>query len=774
MKDYKIIIVPNNLKNKVIKEKENSENIKVLTFLDVKNYLYEEYSKDALYFLVTTCHLEIPVARMYINNMKYLKDEDYSDKKLEKLKIYYNILKEYKKITFNKYGSLFFKNKNIEIYGFDTFSKLELSYIDKLKSLGNVTIKNETVNLDKEIIVNEFFDIKDEVEYAAYLIAKEIESKTPVNKIYLSGIDDSSLPLVKRIFKYYNIPLPELESVNLYSTFIGKEFITLLKEKDKEEIVDILKEKYKRTAEEIKLVNSCIDILNDYSWYNGNICELYDFILDDVKNKSVSLEEKKVTINITDITNNKFNDDEFVYIIGANQGNFPKVNKDEEYISDKLSNKTLMDDSVTRNKLAKQALKQSLVKIKNLYISYRLKSDTSEFYPSAIFEELNVKINKPTINLEESYSSSYNKLKMASLLDDLKNYNKKSDELMLLTSNYDYSNYLSYSHKFNNINNFNYEPILSYTSINNYFECAFKYYLSNVLKIDEFSESFSQKVGNIYHFILRYHEESKESLKKTLEKQLEEANFTPKELVLWKPLEEYLFKFIDVLKEQKLFTDFKDEEHEKKYEFIVPNTNITIKGFIDKIISFNKDGITYNALIDYKTGNPDISIKNLKYGLGMQLPFYLYLLLNSDNKNKVVGFYLQKLMSYNLHVKSGVSLEESKKESLKLEGYTTNDEDILKHLDRSYENSELIKNLKVTKNGFYRFAKIVSDNEILEINKQVENNIKEAYTNITNGNFIINPKVIKDENISCKFCPFSDVCFKNSNDTLYLGGEEDE
>ena len=433
-----------------------------------------------------------------------------------------------------------------------------------------------------------------------------------------------------------------------------------------------------------------------------------------------------------------------------------------------------MDDSVTRNKLAKEALKQSLVKIKNLYISYRLKSDTSEFYPSAIFEELNVKINKPTINLEESYSSSYNKLKMASLLDDLKNYNKKSNELMLLTSNYDYSNYLSYSHKFSNINNFNYEPILSYTSINNYFECAFKYYLSNVLKIDEFSESFSQKVGNIYHFILRYHEESKESLKNTLQKQLEEANFTPKELVLWKPLEEYLFNFIDVLKEQKLFTDFKDEEHEKKYEFIVPNTNITIKGFIDKIISFNKDGITYNALIDYKTGNPDISIKNLKYGLGMQLPFYLYLLLNSDNKNKVVGFYLQKLMAYNLHVKPGESLEESKKESLKLEGYTTNDEDILKHLDRSYENSELIKNLKVTKNGFYRFAKIVSDNEILEINKQVENNIKEAYTNITKGNFTINPKVIKDENVSCKFCPFSDVCFKNSNDIIYLGGEEDE
>ena len=210
------------------------------------------------------------------------------------------------------------------------------------------------------------------------------------------------------------------------------------------------------------------------------------------------------------------------------------------------------------------------------------------------------------------------------------------------------------------------------------------------------------KIVGIEHFYM-YNNFSEDDYKSVLNSYINEGIVT---LIEWPKKQGQIEAYHDCIKRFSLETKwlgFIDLD-----EFIVPNTNITIKGFIDKIISFNKDGITYNALIDYKTGNPDISIKNLKYGLGMQLPFYLYLLLNSDDKNKVVGFYLQKLMAYNLHVKPGESLEESKKASLKLEGYTTNDEDILKHLDRSYENSELIKNLKVTKNGFYRFAKIVT------------------------------------------------------------------
>ena len=40
---------------------------------------------------------------------------------------------------------------------------------------------------------------------------------------------------------------------------------------------------------------------------------------------------------------------------------------------------------------------------------------------------------------------------------------------------------------------------LSYTSLKTYFECGFKFYLSRILKIDEFEETLSTKLGTIMH-----------------------------------------------------------------------------------------------------------------------------------------------------------------------------------------------------------------------------------------------------------------------------------
>ena len=46
------------------------------------------------------------------------------------------------------------------------------------------------------------------------------------------------------------------------------------------------------------------------------------------------------------------------------------------------------------------------------------------------------------------------------------------------------------------------ELILSYSSIDDYALCPFKYYLKYVLKLDQFEESFSQKLGTLYHAVL--------------------------------------------------------------------------------------------------------------------------------------------------------------------------------------------------------------------------------------------------------------------------------
>ena len=81
-----------------------------------------------------------------------------------------------------------------------------------------------------------------------------------------------------------------------------------------------------------------------------------------------------------------------------------------------------------------------------------------------------------------------------------------------------------------------------------------------------------------------------------------------------------------------------------------------------------------------------------------------------------------------------------------------------------YENSNFIKSMKVTSNGFASYSKVLSDNEINNLIDVVDKKIDFARDNILDGNFDVNPKQIGDEEVGCKYCKFRDLCFKTNND----------
>ena len=240
----------------------------------------------------------------------------------------------------------------------------------------------------------------------------------------------------------------------------------------------------------------------------------------------ISIDAKKAVISFdSSILHTWFSEDDYVYILGANQGSLPPIVKDESYITDDCCKETYKEDSVCTNKMNREGTKQSLLRIPNLYISYTLSNDNGVCYPSALLQELPVQIVKPTWDWKHNYGGDYNKIKMASQLDQLRNYNEYTPSLTLLTSTYDVHDYLSYHHEFTPVANFHYHPVLSYTSLSSYMECAFKYYLTYILKLNEFEESFSQKVGNIYHYILSLWTKPKEELEAILQEQVKEASF---------------------------------------------------------------------------------------------------------------------------------------------------------------------------------------------------------------------------------------------------------
>ena len=212
---------------------------------------------------------------------------------------------------------------------------------------------------------------------------------------------------------------------------------------------------------------------------------------------------------------------------------------------------------------------------------------------------------------------------------------------------------------------------------------------------------------------------------------------------------------------------------EKVYVNKDKNIKVTFMGIIDKVLYKEEDDITYLAVIDYKTGNTNIKLDNMEYGIGMQLPIYLYLTSNMKFKNiEVVGFYLQKLLSTNLdNTKDYITAREN---NLKLEGYSINNPSILSKFDKTYNDSKLIKSMKTSKNGFYSYSKVLDKEEIDNSITSTDEMIDKVIDNILEADFSINPKVIDGENVSCKFCEYRDICFRRENDIVYINRNEEE
>jgi len=240
---------------------------------------------------------------------------------------------------------------------------------------------------------------------------------------------------------------------------------------------------------------------------------------------------------------------------------------------------------------------------------------------------------------------------------------------------------------------------------------------------------------------------------------LGDREFTNKERFFLEKYKVCIGELLQQVMLEKEYSSFDNAMYEKKIEIDYGN-NVKFVGIIDKILFKEENDKTYVALIDYKTGHDDISLKYLKYGLNIQLPIYLYLSNYLNFRNVLYsGFYLQKFNITN--------------SDYRLVGYSNSDKDILSVIDNNYDNSKIIKSMKTNKDGsFSSHTKVLSNDEISEIKDITKDKINEVIDNIKNNRFDINPKVNGTNNIGCDYCKFRDICFVKKKDKIEIVEEE--
>ena len=759
----KILIINDYAKNTLLKKINKLLNIKIITLSELKkNYIYDYDYKSVLY--VSNKYNCIPsIARKYIENTYYINNE-YKSRKIELLTKIKNDLEENNLLIKNNLYRKFLNNKDIVLYNLKYVDKYYLNIIEELSSTNNIITYNE----EKETSVKKIYrcnNSEKEISFVCSKICELIKSGIDINNIKLTNVKSDYTYIIRKTFKLFNIPINIKSDESIKSTMIVKKFKELYNE-NISEVMDKISELITNNYEK-DIYKSILNVVNKYS--DSNYMDVKEILFDDIDNIKIKRDELKNAVNIIDFKSDLISDNDYVFLINFNEGIIPINHKDEDYLNDIEKNNLGIDTSFTLNEKETNEVIETIKTTNNLILTYSEYNQNNKIYVSSAYSSDILEEEK--VNLNFNNSNNYNKLRLLSEKDDNNKYGTLSSDLLTLSTHYKDEPYLTYNNKYKKISNnklknyLNKGLTLSYSSMNTFYQCSFRYYLDNILRVNKYEERFDAVLGSIFHEILSecFINDDYDVIL-NYEKLISESTypFNKSEKFFLENLKNELLLIIDTIKEQLKYTSLKQSMYEKEIKIdISSDVKVTFKGFVDKILYDEFNGEKIVVIIDYKTGNPLLNINNSIYGLDMQLPVYIYLIKNEIKNVRIGGFYLQKILS-------NVSNIQKRKESLKLQGYSNEDIDILEKVDSSYENSCVIKSLRTTQNGFYSYSKIINDEQIDTLYNIVESKVKEARDKILNTEFDINPKEMDDKNIGCKFCKYKDICYMTSSDIVKL------
>ena len=766
LKDNSILLVPYNIKDKILEYIDLNnilKPIKIITFNDLKNGLLYTYENQAIYEVMKRYNVNYGVAKNYISDTYYVDDSD--NFKMNHLRDVKSFLDENNFLIYDKLFRDLLKTKDVfYVYGFDYINKFNSYLLDIVKEYTEVIIIPKE-KFDYKHNVYEFKTMDDEVSYVAEEISKLIDNGVPLNKIFIANYSDEYYFTFKRIFNSFNIPYFIKNETSIYTTSVGKYLIDNL-ENDKNLLLYKLRKKF---GNDNVVVSKISNLINKYYWCD-NLLEAKEIFIEELKNTKIPTNHRKEEIQTINLIDNVFGDDEYVFLIGFNLGVVPKLKRDEDYISDDIK-PNVLENTSEYNNIRKQLYSDILKNIKNITITYKMASPFSSYYPSFLIDgDYLVKVK--SIYTISEYSDELNKLNFAKRIDSLIKFNENSDELSILNNNYDI-NYSTYDNSFDGVDNslllntIDDKLNFSYSNISTYNQCPFKFYLSNILKVNKFETTSEQFIGSLFHHVLEicldHPEIDIDSVYNEYVEKEDGIVFNNRDKFFINILRKEIHFVIDALRKQYEHSSHTETWHEKRVE-IERNERIKtkVKGFVDKLLVLDNSVI----IVDYKTNNTEVNPDLFEFGLSLQLPIYLYLLKELDSNIEVAGMYMQHILDLKSEFDPTKDAIEEKKKRLKLSGITINDIDLIKGFDDSYEKSEVIQGLRIVqKTGEFSKSKKIMDRDTRdELLVLVESIINNTIDSVCDGKFDISPIKIAKVADGCDFCEYKDICYRKYKD----------
>jgi len=517
----------------------------------------------------------------------------------------------------------------------------------------------------------------------------------------------------------------------------------------------------KQSDEFIRVWNSFVDILKSADTILGEIKvngykKLFSFVANLFMNAAENLElgfipKTNNLVQIGNISRSRYLDKKILFILGANDGNFPKSAKDKGFIGD--SEREVLDK--INAPIGYGSYFRTLLNSFNVYslltmptdvlsISYSTQGGSGdELRPSPAV----LKLKKLFPNLETIHFNSF-------VFEDDENH---FDESVIIDNKIN-KKLLKIGDCFKT----------SFSSLEIYTKCPYEYFLSKEINLQEFRtiDVDSLKAGSFFHYLLE----------KTV-KQASNSDIKTVGRDKWRELVSSAFEEYKTLNENDEFRfaiensqrnnvlieriiDFAETEGIKLSEYaektdftpileeldfgmdehsILPGAifkcngfDTIIRGTIDRIDMRIVDGKEQLAIVDYKSGDKDVKDKSIENGVLLQLLIYQKAIkegMNGELAKLIVKDASVASLSFYLFGKSAVS-DTSKK-----------------HIFAEVVNEEL-----GNVNGFSQKPNVKN---FSQLQSDMEKSITDMTNSIANGNFDIVPKADKD---ACMYCKFNSVC----------------